>query len=85
MKKIKPKVILGIILVILMIAAVLPACATLKSAVDGEATSAGYEQGLTKNDSFSAAETTAAVAPEGEAMAQSGEVPAGNAEIYYAE
>ncbi|MBE3089865.1 MAG: hypothetical protein IMZ45_02370, partial [Actinobacteria bacterium] len=78
MKKIKPKVILGIILAILMVAAVLPACATLSSAVNGETTSAGYSTDA-KSESFSAAETTAAVAPEGDAMAQEGEVPASNA------
>jgi len=81
MKKIKPKVILGIILAILMVAAVLPACATLRSAINGEATSAGYSADA-KYDSVS---TTAAVAPEGEAMLQEGEAPAGNAEDYYAE
>ena len=67
MKKIKPKVILGIILAILMVAAVLPACATLRSAVNGEATAAGYAEDLAKSESYS---TTAALAPEGEAMAQ---------------
>ena len=84
MKKIKPKVILGIILAILMVAAVLPACATLKSAVNGEATSAGYSADA-KSESFAAAETTAAAANEVAAMAQEGEVPASNAEDYYAE
>jgi hypothetical protein len=81
MKKIKPKVILGIILAILMIAAVLPACATIKEAVNGEATSAGYSADLAKNESFSAAETTTA-AETIAAMAQEGEVPASNAADY---
>lgn len=81
MKKIKPKVILGIILAILMVAAVLPACATLSSAVNGETTSAGYSTDA-KSESFSVAETTAAVAPEGDATAQEGEVPASNAADY---
>ena len=82
MKKIKPKVILGIILAILMVAAVLPACATLRSAVNGETTyTAGYSADA-KSESVS---TTAAVAPEGEAMAQNGEVPVSNASDYYAE
>ena len=71
MKKIKPKVILGIILAILMVAAVLPACATVREAVNDGATSAD----LAQNESFSAAETTAA-------MAQEGEVPASNAADY---
>ena len=80
MKKIKPKVILGIILAILMVAAVLPACATLKSAVNDETTSAGYSADA-KSESFSAAETTAA-AETIAAMAQEGEVPASNAADY---
>ena len=80
MKKIKPKVILGIILAILMVAAVLPACATLSSAVNGEETSAGYSADA-KSESVSAAETTAA-AETIAAMAQEGEVPASNAADY---
>ncbi|MCL4417185.1 MAG: DUF4349 domain-containing protein [Actinobacteria bacterium] len=81
MKKIKPKVILGIILAILMIAAVLPACATLKSAVNGEMTNTTYPADLTKNESVS---TTARVS-EGEAMTQEGGAPASDTGDYYAQ
>ncbi|MCL5070165.1 MAG: DUF4349 domain-containing protein [Actinobacteria bacterium] len=82
MKKIKPKVILGIILAILMVAAVLPACATLRSAVNGEVTTDGYSADLTKSESVS---TTAAMASEGEIMTQEGGAPANNTGDYYAE
>jgi hypothetical protein len=85
MKRIKLKVLLGIILAILMVAAVLPACSTLKSAVNGETTSAGYSEDLAKNESFSAVETVPAVAPQGEAVAQEGEAATDSAGNYYAE
>lgn len=81
MKKIKPKVILGIILTIFMIAAVLPACATLKSAVNGEITNTTYPADLTKSESVS----TTAGAPEGEAMTQEGGAPANDTGNYYAQ
>jgi len=80
MKKIKPKVMLGILLVILMVVAVLPACSTFRSAVNDESVSAGYSE----NAKYESASTTAAMAPQSEAMAQEGEV-AGDSADYYAE
>ncbi len=81
MKKIKPKVMLGIILAILMVAAVMPACSTLRSAVNDEATPAAY----TEDAKYDSASTTAAMALQNEAMAQEGDTQADNAGNYYAE
>lgn len=81
MKKIKPKVMLGIILAILMVAAVMPACSTLKSAVNDEVAPAGY----TEDAKYDSASTTAAMALQSEAVAQEGEVATDSAGNYYAE
>lgn len=82
MKMIKPKVILGIILAILMVAAVLPACATLRSAVSEEA---AYTEGYSADVKSENVSTTAAVAPEGDAMAREGEAQESNTADYYAD
>jgi len=81
MKKIKPRVVLGIILIMLMAIAVMPACATLKSAVNGETDYAGYSV----DEKYESAITSPAMEAEGEAMTQEGEVSAASTADYYAE